>query len=120
MRPAINSRLGREITVEAARLMRWKTRRAMRLLERCQPCPVAQVLTGTAGPRIPRRGVERALRIKKQKPAHLSALKFMVGDMDIVLTILPLACKNAAPIDPVSDRARRRANPAKIARPARR
>ena len=44
----------------------------------------------------------------------------MAGDMDIVLIILPPVCKNIAPIDPFSDRAIRRANPAKVARPARR
>ena len=60
------------------------------------------------------------MRIEKQKPAHLSALGFMAGDMDIVLIILPPACKNTAPIDPFSDRAMRRAKPAKATRPARR
>ena len=44
----------------------------------------------------------------------------MAGDMDIVLIILPPACKNTAPIDPVSDQAMRRAKPAKATRPARR
>ena len=119
MRPAINSLPGSEITAEAARLMRRTTRRTMRLRERCQPCLTAPVLTGMAGPRIPSRESSAALRIEKQKPAHLSALRFMASDMDIVQITLPLACKNTASIDPVSDRAMRRAKPAKAARPAR-
>lgn len=44
----------------------------------------------------------------------------MTGDMDIVLIILPPACKNTAPIDPLSNRARRRASLTKVARLARR
>ena len=116
MRPAISSRLGREIAAEAARLMR----RAMRLLERRQPCLVAPVLTLWPNHGSRAAGSSAAFGIEKQRPAHLSALRFMAGDMDIVLIILPPACKNTSPIDPFSDRAIRRANPPKVARPARR
>lgn len=195
MRPAVHSRIRREIAVEAARLiqqdgledylrakrkaagrlgvnnrglfpsnreietalinyqalfrgpehasnlakMRHTALRAMRLLKRYQPCLVGPVLSGTAGPHseillhlyadapepvalflaeqgIPSRIIERRLKIEKQKPARFSALKFMAGDMNIALIILPPACKNTAPIDPISNRAMRRASLAKVER----
>ncbi len=117
--------------------MRQTALRAMRLLKRYEPCLAGPVLTGTAGPRseillhlfadapepialflaqhgIPSRAVERRLKMGKQRPAYFPALRFIAGDIDIVLLILPSAHKNTAPIDPISGRAMRRASLAKV------
>ena len=52
---------------------------------------------------------ERRLIIEKKSPIYFNAIKFIAGDINIVLIILPLKLSRNAPIDPITQRPMQRA-----------
>jgi hypothetical protein len=118
------------LTLVELRQLAYKT---MKLMEEYHPRLVGPVLTGTANQYseiiihvfsdtseyislflenqgIPVSICERRLKIKKDTSAYFTAYKFIAGDIDIVLIVLPLTYLKNAPLDPITERPIRCAN----------
>lgn len=106
--------------------------RTMLLLEEYNPLLVGSVLSGTANENseiiihvfsdshetislylenkgIPISLCERRLKIEKKNHAYFTALKFIAGNINIVLIVLPHPLQRNAPIDPITQRPMKRA-----------
>ena len=106
--------------------------RAMELLEEYNPLLAGSVLSGTASENseiiihifsdspevislyLEKKGIpislcERRLRIEKKNHAYFTALKFIAGNINIVLIILPHTFQRNAPLDPITQRPMNRA-----------
>jgi len=106
--------------------------RTMHLLEKYKPLLTGSVLSGTANEfseiiihvfsdspevislylennGIPVSLCERRLKIEKKSHIYFTTLKFIAGDINIVLIILPHIYQRKAPIDPITQRAMKRA-----------
>ncbi len=105
---------------------------SMMLLKEYNPRLVGSVLTGTANQYseiiihvfsdtpelislflenngIPTLICERRLQIEKNNHVYFTAFKFIAGDINIVLIVLPLENLKNAPIDPITERPMERA-----------
>ncbi len=106
--------------------------RTMLLLEEYNPLLVGSVLSGTANENseiiihvfsdspeiislylekngIPISLCERRLKIEKKNHTFFTALKFIAGNINIVLIVLPHPLQRNAPIDPITQRPMKRA-----------
>lgn len=112
--------------------LRKTAHRAMELLEEYNPLLAGSVLSGTASENseiiihifsdspevislyLEKKGIpislcERRLRIEKKNHAYFTALKFIAGNINIVLIILPHTFQRNAPLDPITQRPMNRA-----------
>ncbi len=115
--------------VSESRKIAYKT---MLLLEEFEPLLVGSVLTGTANEKseiiihvfsdspeiislyLEKKGIpisfcERRLKIEKKNHVYFTALKFIAGNINIVLIILPHSFQRNAPFDPITQRPMKRA-----------
>jgi hypothetical protein len=106
--------------------------RTMLLLEEYKPLLVGSVLSGTASENseiiihvfsdapeiislylennsIPILLCERRLKTEKKNHAYFTALKFIAGNINIVLIVLPYTFQKNAPVDPITQRPMKRA-----------
>jgi len=107
--------------------------KTMLLLEEYNPLLVGSVLSGTANENseiiiqlfsdspeavslylenkgIPTSICERRLKTEKKNHTYFTALKFIAGNINIVLIVLPYSFKRHAPIDPITQHPMKRAN----------
>lgn len=106
---------------------------AMQLLKEFKPRLTGSVLSGTANKnseiiihvfsetsekvslflqekKIPVSLCERRLKPEKRIHTYFTAIKFIAGDTDIVLIVLPLPLLKNSPLDPITQRPMQRAN----------
>ncbi len=117
-------------TLRDFRLVAYKT---MLLLKKYHPRLVGSVLTGTANQYsevsihifsdefetislfLEHQGVpvsicERRLRVEKNNSIYFTAFKFIAGEINIVIVVLPFVYLKNAPIDPITEQAMKRAS----------